>query len=287
MIHKIAIIGASGMLGQPVAHQLTQAGYEVTALLRNPDKSRSSLPATTKIIQGDIRSEADIDKLLEGQDAVYISLSVPQDEKKTDWHSETDGLKLILQSARKNKIKRVLLLSSLIQRYQGMNNFHWWVFDIKNKAVTMVRQSGIPYTIFYPSTFMESFIGKYKQGSRILMSGKSEFPMYYIAGADYGRQVSRSLTIVQNKEYVIQGPDPITGDEAAKIFVQHYKKERLSISTAPFALLKFLGNFSTTIKYGSHIIEALNRYPEKFESEEAWNDLGTPRITLREFTESL
>ncbi|GCC49884.1 hypothetical protein SanaruYs_00980 [Chryseotalea sanaruensis] len=62
-----------------------------------------------------------------------------------------------MQFAKQKKIKRIGFISSPIMNYQGMNNFNWWVFDVKRKAVDMVKQSGIPYTIFYPSTFMDNF----------------------------------------------------------------------------------------------------------------------------------
>ena len=288
MINKVACIGATGMLGKPVAVHLVQAGFSVSALVRNMKGSSTILPKEVNRIQGDIRNPEDVDRLLQGQDAVYISLSVPQTEKESAWHSETDGMKIILASAKRNSIQRIMVLSSLVQRYQGMNNFKWWVFDIKEQSNLMVKQSGIPYTIFYPSTFMESFLGKYKQGSRILISGKSEYPMYFISGEDFGKQVGKALQIQTsvNREYVIQGPEPILGDEAARIFVMHYKKEKLSVTSAPFGLLKFFANFSSTLKYGIHIIEALNRYPEKFESETAWQELGKPEMTLKQFAET-
>ena len=39
-IKKIAMIGATGMLGIPVAIALMEAGFEVTALARNPESAR-------------------------------------------------------------------------------------------------------------------------------------------------------------------------------------------------------------------------------------------------------
>lgn len=288
MIKNIAIIGATGMLGRPIASHLSSHGFNVSAFVRNKEKSKSLLPSAVTLVQGDLKNQNDVDHLLQGQDAVYINLSVAQDEKESAWHAESDGVKIILDSAKKNKIQRILLIASLVQRYQGMNNFKWWVFDLKEQTIALVKQSGIPYTIFYPSTFMESFLGKYKQGRRILMSGKSQFPMYYISGDDYAKQVKRSLELesAQNKEYVIQGPEPLLADEAAEIFVQNYKKEKLTISYAPFGLLKLLANFSATLKYGTHIIEAINCYPEKFEAEVAWQELGKPTTTLKQFAES-
>ena len=41
------------------------------------------------------------------------------------------------------------------------------------------------------------------------------------------------------------------------------------------------------MNYAYHICEALNKYPEKFESENTWNDLGKPSITLAEYVTSL
>lgn len=285
MIKKIAFIGATGMLGKPVAKQLLKAGFAVRALVRDPKKATKELPGI-ELIQGDLKNVSDIENLVTGQDAVYVSLSVTQDEREKDWHAETDGMRNILAAVKKNSIRRILLLSSLVQRYQGINNFNWWVFTVKDESIALVKSSGIPYTVFYPSTFMESFLGKYKQGNRILLAGESKYPMYFIAAEDYGRQVAQSLRIEGNQEYVIQGPEPLTQDQAADIFIPNYKKERLTVSKAPLSLLKFLGMFSATINYGAHIVEALNCYPEKFESGETWGKLGKPTITMKHFSET-
>lgn len=285
MIKKIAFIGATGMLGKPVAMQLVKAGFSVRALVRNPEKARKEL-AGVELMQGDLKNISDLENLLKNQDAVYVSLSVTQDEREKDWHAETDGMRNILTAAKNIRLQRILLLSSLVQRYQGMNHFNWWVFNIKEESIAMVKKSGLPYTVFYPSTFMESFLGKYKQGKRILLAGTSQYPMYYIAAEDYGRQVAQSLTIDGNQEYVIQGPDPLTQEQAAAIFLANYKKEKLTLSKLPLGILKFFGLFSGTANYGAHIVEALNLYPEKFESDDAWRKLGKPTITMKQFSET-
>lgn len=275
------------MLGIPVAKQLAAAGFELTALVRNPETAKGKLPAGTKLVQGDLRNPESVDQLLAGQDALYINLAVQQTEKKSDWHAEGEGISTLVESAKKNLTRRIVLLSSLVQRYEGMNNFHWWAFQLKTKAIEAIKGSGIPYTIFYPSTFMESFLGKYKQGKRILMAGVSEFPMYYIAGEDYGKQVARALQLPDEKmEFVVQGLEPLTQEGATAIFLKHYTKEKLSQSSLPLGVLKFIGNFVSSANYGAHIIEAMTKYPEKFESEDTWRILGTPVVTLKEFAES-
>jgi len=192
-----------------------------------------------------------------------------------------------LKEAKSAKLQRIAFISSVVMRYQGQNGFHWWVFDVKQQAVQLIRESGIPYTIFYPSTFMENFDGNYRKGNKMLLAGKSNQKMYFIAGEDYGRQVAQSFKLqpTANKEYVIQGPEAFTTEEAIAQYIKYYKKEQLSVSRAPLGVIKFLGRFSQRMSYGAHIIEALNNYPEKFEAHNTWQELGEPVITIRQFAE--
>ena len=56
---------------------------------------------------------------------------------------------------------------------------------------------------------------------------------------------------------------------------------------APLAPLKYLGFLNQRMNYTYHICEALNKYPEKFESENTWNELGKPSTTLADYAASL
>lgn len=287
---KIAVIGATGLLGKPVTIALANANYEVTALVRDTATARKSLPKTLKIFPGDMRSESDLKKFVEGHDKIYLNLSVKQTEKESEWHSESDGINALLPVAKAAGIKRIFYLSSLIQRYQGMNGFDWWVTRIKVDAVNNLRTSGIPSTIFYPSTFMEAIPTQYMQGSRLLIAGKSKYKQHFIASEDYASQVVKAVetnTGSDNKDYVIQGPESYLTDEALSIFKENYKKTKLSISSAPFSMLKLMGKLNQKMHYGSHIIDALNNYPEKFEAHNTWAELGKPQITLKQFASTI
>jgi len=45
----------------------------------------------------------------------------------------------------------VAYLSSFLARnYKG----NWWVMSAKKKGIAKVKNSGVPYTIFYPSNFI-------------------------------------------------------------------------------------------------------------------------------------
>src|SRR6188474_886250 len=286
-MQKILFIGASGMLGKPVTLEIMRAGFPVTLLARDVQKMQKLFPKAA-VVKGDVLDIASLEGAMSGQEIVYLNLSVAQSSKKNEPQPEREGINNIIEAAKKTSIKRIVYLSSLIKNYEGMNGFNWWAFQIKQAAVNAIKKSGLNYTIFYPSTFMECLGKQMLQGTRLMLAGKSEAPMWFIAAKDYGVQVAWALKKAgdSNQEYVVQGLEPFTSDEAAKVFIENVKSN-IKILRGPLAPLKYLGIFNQRINYAYHICEALNKYPEKFESENTWNDLGKPSTTLAEYAASL
>lgn len=286
---NIAVVGATGMLGQPVTHELIRAGLSVRILARDVEKARQCFPLAT-VVPGDLRDVTSLVTALRGIDIVYLNLSIRQTEKPTDFHTEREGLINVIQACRAVGVRRIAYLSSIVMRYQGVNGFNWWVFSIKHEAVQLLKASGIAYSIFYPSCFMESLNGTQRLGPFVLLVGRSTVKPWYIAAHDYGKQVVQALRRVQdgqNQEYTIQGPEPVTQHEAANRFVAAYRKEKLSLLTTPSFLMKLGRPFSPQANYGWHITEALNQYPEVFEAEQTWVDLGKPQTTIEQFAAGL
>jgi uncharacterized protein YbjT (DUF2867 family) len=193
-IRKIAVIGATGMLGRPVTLQLTEAGFEITALVRNPEKARKLLPSSVTLIRADLKDPGSIRNALRGQDALYLNLSVEQTEKESAFHTEGEGLRNAISAASTNGIRRISYLSSIVMRYPT----DWWVFRLKHQAVEAVKASGIPYTIFYPFYLHGNHQGQYLAGNRLLIMGKAQYPNWWIAAKDYGLQVANDFKNTQN-----------------------------------------------------------------------------------------
>lgn len=286
-MQKILFIGASGMLGKPVALELIRAGFQLTLLGRDIEKLEKLFP-NIPVVKGDVFDVISLQEAMKGHEIVYLNLSVAQSSKKTDKQTEREGIQNIIEAAKKTGIKRIAYLSSLIKNYEGMNGFNWWSFQIKHAAVNAIKKSGLNYSIFYPSTFMECLDQQMIQGSRVMLAGNSVAPMWFIAGKDYGKQVAWALKKAgnDNQEYTVQGLEPFTFDQAAKVFCENYKAP-LKTLKAPLGPIKILGIFNQKMNYAYHICDALNKYPEKFESENTWNDLGKPTITLAEYAASL
>lgn len=286
-MQKILFIGASGMLGKPVALELMRAGFPVTLLARDVEKMKKLFPNAT-VVKGDVFDADSLDAAMKGHEIVYANLSVEQTSKKNEMQPEREGVANIIEAAKKSGIKRIAYLSSLIKNYEGKNGFHWWAFQVKQAAVDAIKKSGLNYSIFYPSSFMETLDRQMLQGTRLMLAGKSEASMWFIAGKDFGVQVAWAFRKAgdSNQEYNIQGLEPFTFGEAAKVFCNNYKAP-VKIMKAPLAPLKYIGFLNQRMNYAYHICEALNRYSEKFESENTWNDLGKPSTTLADYAASL
>ncbi|CAN5401260.1 hypothetical protein BH09BAC4_BH09BAC4_37250 [soil metagenome] len=284
---KVAVIGATGMIGLPVTQEFIKAGFAVRIIARDVEKVRKRFP-DADVVAGDITDVSSLINGFRGMDAVYLSLATRQDEKETDFHTESQGMANVIQAARETGVRRIGYLSSIIMRYQGMNGYSWWTFDVKLEGDRLLKASGIPYSIFYPSSFMEAMNDRQRSGTSIMVVGKSNVKQWYISARDYGKQVARAFAIAkdgQNQEYVIQGPEAVTPSQAAERFVAAYKKEKLKISVVPTFVVRLGGLFSPQMNYGWHIMEALNNYPEVFEAEKTWADLGKPEITIEKFAQ--
>jgi nucleoside-diphosphate-sugar epimerase len=286
-MQKILFIGASGMLGKPVALELIRAGFELTLLGRDTEKLEKQFP-NIRTVRGDVFHPDSLKEAMQGQDIVYSNLSIAQSTGRNDLQTEREGIKNIVYAAKESGIKRLGYISSLIKNYRGMNGFNWWAFDVKHAAVDTIKHSGIPYSVFHPSTFMETLDKQMLQGSRLFLAGKSEAPMWFIAAKDFGVQTAWAFKKAgdSNQEYNIQGLEPFTFDEAAKIFVSNCKK-KLTTMKAPLLPIKLMGMVNNKLNYAANICEALNKYPEKFESEKTWSDLGKPSTTLADYASSL
>lgn len=285
MIKHIAVFGATGFPGLQVVHALLDAGFSVSVLSSNLEKDAAVLPPNVHLVEGNWMYHHDLKRFLSKVEAVYCSLSVDMQEQQDDFHAETDGLREIINASQACGIRRLAYMSSVLQYNQVENQDMWWVFNVKKDAVNYVRDSGMPFTIFYPGTFMENFESYYRKGNQIRLFGRSQYPIYYISVKDYARMVAKSFLLpgTEDREYFMQGPDCYKLQEAARLYVRNHHNGKLSIKTVPEYLMKFYALFSPAWKFRACLAEALNNNNETFISEDTWKELGKPELSFADY----
>lgn len=284
-IRSIAVVGATGMLGAPVTKELKKSGYSVTASVRDMQKAHKVLESGFYLNKGDLQDKNSLRTAFTDADFVYLSLSSSPHEKKQNFKTEINGVQNVIEAARSARVKRIGYLSSLVKEYRGID---WWVFDIKREACRILLESDIPVTIFYPSNFFENITQLQLKGTRMMLAGHQQTKSWWIGAQDYGRQVAEAFRLdadhSENREYVIQGPEPFSMHEAADCFIQNAPHNGLKKTTAPMWIFNILKPFSATLDFQYHILTAINHYDEKFQADETWSKLGKPELTLAEWS---
>lgn len=110
---KVIITGGTGFLGVHLARKLLKDDYRVTLFDLNPLDAKD-LIGKVDVIQGDIRDGKIVNQAIKGnQYVVHTAAALPiQNSKKIIFSINIDGTKNILQAALKNKIKRLIFISS-------------------------------------------------------------------------------------------------------------------------------------------------------------------------------
>lgn len=120
----ILLSGATGFLGGYIYRELTNSGYSVRALVRNPEKAARLLPADADIAQGDILDIYSLEKALEGCDQViHAAAMVSFWKKRRDKMREINshGTANVVDACLDAKVKKLVYVSSVAALGRAVN----------------------------------------------------------------------------------------------------------------------------------------------------------------------
>lgn len=278
----ILIIGGTGMLGMPVAQQLKADGFNVRLLARNPEKAQTLLGTGYEIVKGNVDAPAALREAMADVDGVHISLKggpTEADFERMDHLATRD----IAKAAKEMNVGRVTILSAYAVSEEKADTPE---SRSKVKGEAALKSSGVPYTIFRASWFMET-LPLFVQGKSLSLIGNQIHPLHWIAAEDYARMVSKSYQTDEtlNKELYIFGPEAYTMGEAMKIYADYAGVKVSRMSTQMLAVLGTL-TFNTEWKGMAVLMKHYEKWGEDGSPEEANRLLGTPRLTLKAWIKS-
>ncbi|WP_342599665.1 NAD(P)H-binding protein [Psychrobacillus sp. FSL H8-0483] len=151
----ISLLGATGRVGSDILSLLLENGHQVTVLVRNSEKV---VPHPSLIIlKGDARVSLDVEKTLEGTDAVVSALGTDQSTVLTE------AIAHIISIMKKQNIKRIVtigtggILASRVEpkllRYQSSESKRKSTTAAKehHKVYDMLRVSSLDWTMVCPT----------------------------------------------------------------------------------------------------------------------------------------
>lgn len=211
MSQKILVIGATGMLGEPVAYQFRSHGFDVRVLTRSPEKARARFGSQFEVVAGDVEDSKTLMPALMGCQGVHINL-----HGLADPDLERRGAEEVGRLAVKAGIERITYISGA-----SVCEENCWFASTRARfeAEKALQASGVPYTIFRCHYFMETLHNFAKDGM-LLHIGKHPHPYHWVAAADFARMVAKAYTIPEaaNKVLYVCGPQALTMHQAIEIF---------------------------------------------------------------------
>lgn len=169
---KIAVFGATGGTGSQVVKQALAAGYEVTALVRDPAKLDMSDPNLT-IVTGSVLDAAPVQQTVQGADAVVLSLGNTANNPD---YVVSQGTQVILDAMRElGQPRRIVVVSSLgVGESKDQVPFAFKMLmktalkkpmEDKERQEALVKASGLDWTIVRPGGLTNGpATGQYKSG---------------------------------------------------------------------------------------------------------------------------
>ena len=127
MPSTVALTGASGFIGRTLAHQVTEAGWQVRALVRSPSKVSRTLPASTEIIQGDLNNRDSLLHLVENCESVIHVAGATRGISRGDFQTiNVQGTANLIQACKaQGHLPKFVLLSSLAAREPSLSPYAW------------------------------------------------------------------------------------------------------------------------------------------------------------------
>lgn len=266
----LLIIGATGMLGEPVAKKL-QSNFKIRLLVRDIEKSKNIFGNGYEYILGDIFNNDSLEKAMDNCFGVHINLS---------GEIEQTGTEAIVAMAKRKNIQRITYISGTSVCKETI----WFPLEKrKYYAEQAIISSGIPYTIFCPTWFMES-LPKYVKGNKAFVFGKQPALYHFIAAEDYAKMV---LTAYQkeeakNKRFIVHGKEGFLFKQALEMFIKEIHPSIKSVSVMPFIMAKmvaFLGR-KKEMKEVVELMQFFEKVGEKGNPKETHEILGVPEISL-------
>ncbi len=170
---KVAVFGATGTVGSQVVKQALNAGYEVTAFVRDAKKLDVET-SSVRVVEGDVlRDQPKIHTAVAGQDCVIVALGAGAKGKV-----RSEGTRNVIAAMKQNDVRHLICQSTLgAGESASQLNLKWWLLfrgplrwamADHERQEEYVRQSGLDWTIVRPAAFTDGPVtGEYKHGNSI------------------------------------------------------------------------------------------------------------------------
>ena len=257
-------------------------GYNVRLLVRNIERARARLGTDFEYCAGNVEAPDAVKRALEGCVGVHVSLRGGSDPQELDI-TEHQGTARVAELATQQGVARLTYLSGMLVTEDAQIPGD----RAKYRAEQAIRRSGVPYTIFKPTYFMET-LPRHVQGNLAVVLGRQPHPLHMVAAGDFARMVSRSFRMPEaaNRVFFVHGPETITIPDALRLYCSLVEPGKRVVSMPLWFMsivdaLFMRGQLRGTLQ----LMKAMQNLGERGDPSGANEMLGAPTTTLPRWCE--
>ncbi|MGK0398233.1 MAG: hypothetical protein ACJA0I_000523 [Gammaproteobacteria bacterium] len=274
-LNKVLLLGGSGFIGQSLAFELANKGYQVTIPCRRPHRHRAlSFHANIQLVKSNVFDSSELNRLCQSHNAIINLIGILHERKKNDFRKvHVDFVKTLVSACTHNKVKRLLHISALgADQARGTSRYLRSKGEGENLLHTF-GQKDLHVTSFQPSVvfglndqFINQFAGilKYCIGFFPLACANSKLTPIYVG--DLVTTVINAIndSATHGKRYPLCGPEVLTLKQILELI-----KVSMGLTCRIIPLGKGLSKLQAFV---------LQRLPGKLFTMDNYRSLQTPSV---------
>jgi uncharacterized protein YbjT (DUF2867 family) len=258
----VLVTGANGFVGSHCIPAVLEAGHRVLALVRDDKGAEAVLGRLTdaqrpyvEIRRGDVTKPDTLPAAMTGADTVLHLAAIPR-----DWDGgqtlrlvNTEGTRSVIAAMRSTGVDRLVHMGALGVRDEA--DLHY--ASSKAKAMTLVRESGLRWTILAPSLlfgprdgFFNILADLVRMSPGIVpITGKGEAKFQPLAIEDLGRAAAMALgdDAFVGRELLLGGPRSWTYREIVEEVLRGMGRKRVLVPM-PVALIRLVAGAAEKVR---------------------------------------
>jgi NADH dehydrogenase len=200
---RILVVGATGLIGRPVAQRLLTDGHQVRLLVRDTERARARLGDEFEYLEGPVTDAQAVDGAVQGMGGAHVSLGV-EDPALLEG-VEHQGTAAIAAAAARHELGRISYLTgSLVREEYGAKIPE---HRAKLAAERAIQASGVRYTFWRPTYFTDT-LPRHVQGPVLVALGRQRRPLHPVCAQDFAAQVASAFATPEaaNRDFYVHGP---------------------------------------------------------------------------------
>ncbi|NMO13678.1 NAD(P)H-binding protein [Pyxidicoccus fallax] len=164
---RVLVVGATGGSGRATVNALLSAGHEVTAFARRPE-ALGVTAERLKVFQGDAMKPGDVERAVQGQDAVIVTLGITENallvrlrgSAGTPLDVRSAGTRNVIAAMRKHGVRKLVVQTTYgVGETKGRLPLSWkLIFALllqpqirdTERQEREVRESGLDWVLAQP-----------------------------------------------------------------------------------------------------------------------------------------